>query len=155
MANSYMARALSVQTDLATVFLDGRAPLLRIDAARLRGFARAGRNPSGLTDVRAVDQLDHPFARVCAVGFACAVVARGDDQFAAYRHLAARQNLQLPECIRFQPERIDIDAKLARGRDLVDVLPAGAGRGEEFLGQRILGPQIGRASCRERVSSKV
>ena len=38
-----------------------------------------------------------------------------------------------------QAEPEQVDAKLNRGRDLVDVLPAGPGRGEEGLAERILG----------------
>jgi len=91
------------------------------------GLAGFRRDAPCLTDVRAVDELDHAGAGICTIGFARSVAAGGDDQLTVHRHLATRKNLQLPECIRLQTERKDINPQLTRSGDFVDILPARPG----------------------------
>src|ERR1700761_5194957 len=118
--------------DTAPVLLDTRVTLLAVQAPLLRSACRL-RGPALLGDHRRLaDQLDEPRAHVGAVALLRAVLAAGDHQHAVLGEPRAGERDQP------QPHRIgqgrrahDVETQLYRRRDLVDVLPAGPGRGDE------------------------
>ena len=113
-------------------------PFLASTRLALAAAARLGRAALGLDNMGLGDHFRQPAPRILAVGFLRAEAAGGDDQLAADGHLAPGDHLQPLVDVRGEPELEDVDAQLAGGRDLVDILPARPGRGEEFLAQRIL-----------------
>src|SRR3954467_14127614 len=112
-------------------------PLLLAPPPRLRRAARLGLHPLARGDVGLGDEFRQPPPRFLAVGFLGAVGAGGEDDLAFVGPAAARQLLQPRVDGRVEAELEDVAAQLHRGGDLVDVLAAGAGRGEELLLQRL------------------
>src|SRR3546814_18716586 len=54
-------------------------------------------------------------------------------------HLAPRQRFEPAISVGVETKGIDVDTKLARGRDLVDILAAGSRAREELLADRVVG----------------
>ncbi|KIU01431.1 hypothetical protein QU38_01665, partial [Staphylococcus aureus] len=77
--------------------------------------------------------LGDALAGIGAIGLLGAEPARGDHQLAARGQLGAGQRLELLIGVWRQPQPEHVDPQLDGGGDLVDVLPARPGRGEELL----------------------
>ena len=104
-------------------------------AARL---GLVGRRLAGLTWAL-LDQFRQPRPRILAIGLLRPVFARGDHDLAGRGHPAPGQRLQPRIDVGREAELEDVAAQLAGGRDLVDVLPARPGRGQEAFFQRVFG----------------
>ena len=129
---------ISPNVTFPRALLDRAALALLLHPLCLRGPARARRLALGLYHMGSGNHLRQPAARVGAVRLLRSETPRGDDELAAAGDAAAGDLLQPLVGVGMKAEPEQVDAKLDRGRDLVDVLPAGAGRGEEGLAERVL-----------------
>jgi hypothetical protein len=89
--------------------------------------------------MRAASTSSFSRARASARLASCVEAAREDDEFAGGGHPAARQRLEPSIGVGREAQREDIDAELARGCDLVDILAARSRSGEKFLRDRTFG----------------
>src|SRR5579859_1810735 len=133
------AGTVSINPRLAPACLHARPRGLGGEPALLGGLGGLGLDPPLGPNERFLDQRGDAGARLLTIGLTGAMAARGDEDAAVGVPFAAGEHLQPLEHRRRQTECIDVDAHLHRGRHLVDVLPAGPGRGEEALLDRIFG----------------
>ena len=117
--------------------LDRAALALLVDPLGLRGPARPRRLALGLDHMGSGDHFRQPAAGIGAVGLLRAEAPRGDESSPPPVTRLPAMLLQPLIGVRVKAEPEQVDAELDRGRDLVDVLPAGAGRGEEGFAERI------------------
>ena len=102
-------------------------------------MARPRRLALGLHNMGSRDHLRQPPARIRPVRVLGAEATRRDEQFAPSRYLVPGDLLQSLISLRMQSEPEQVDAKLDRRCDLVDVLSPRASRRQEALAQRLLG----------------
>src|SRR4051812_11110555 len=129
MTKSYMSAPLEITTWPGPCLFEARAPCLGVEPPQLGRPAHLGLEPLRRADMGFGEQLRQPCPRILAVGLLAAIAAGGDHDLALAGHPTAGELLQAREDVRRNPEPIDIDAQLHRGRDLVDVLAARPPRG--------------------------
>src|SRR5580704_14453256 len=118
----------------AAQVLDAAAALLAFDAALARGLGRSGRPPLDRRDGGLADQLDQAVERILPIAAPGAVALRDDDQHAVAGQPRAGEPLQTGAHVVRQRRRVAyVEAKLNRGRQLVDVLAARPRRAHEAL----------------------
>src|SRR5579862_378439 len=116
----------------AAQILDAAAAFLAFDAALARRFGRPGRPPLDRRDGGLADQADQAVERILPIAPLGAVALRDDDQHAVAGQPRAGEPLQSGAHVVGQRRRVPhVEAKLHRGRELVDVLPARPRRAHE------------------------
>src|SRR5712691_390979 len=124
---------LEPRLDLAQA-LDRGAAFLAFEAALARAPGRLGRPARDRRHRGALDQLDQPVERVLAVALLGAVALRGDHQHALVGEPPPGEALEPRAHVSRQRRRAaHVEAQLHRGRELVDVLPAGPRGADEAL----------------------
>jgi hypothetical protein len=105
--------------------LEAGAVFFGIDPALARCLWRPGRSPLPRLDCRTADQFDEAVERILTVAPLRAMTLRGDDQNAVAREPGADEPLKPRAHTLLQRWRSPhVEAKLDRGRELVDILPA-------------------------------
>ena len=116
--------------------LDLAAPPLGLEPPLLRGERRPGRAARLVAMGGALDQRGQPVARVLAVARLAGEALRENDDDAVLRRARARRDGSAARRRRRAGRRAArVEAQLDRRRNLVDVLPAGAGGAREGLAQ--------------------
>ena len=124
----------SVGADTTPQRLDAAAPRLGVDALGFGGLAGFGRATWLFALLRFGDEHGEPLARVFAVARLAREFLREDDDHAVLRRPRARQLDQLDRDVVGKARRAArVEAQLHGGRNLVDILPAGAGGANESL----------------------
>src|SRR5262249_24136424 len=113
--------------------LEPGATLLCLQPALARCGGRARGAPLARPDAGAPYQLDQPIQRILPVARLGAMALRIDHQHALAREATAGKPRQPPPNRVGRARLVDVEAKLHRGRDLVDVLPAGSRGPQEAL----------------------
>src|SRR5690349_13930142 len=117
-------RSLAIPARAAAA-LDRRVLFLRLDAAFLRRARRLRRDAPLRHVRRGDDERREPLARVGAVLRLIAEAIRLDHEHAVGREAPVAARKELRARVIGQRARVrDVEAKLDRARDLVDVLPA-------------------------------
>src|SRR5580704_7520737 len=130
----------SIRLRLPSQRLDGPAPSLLVEAANLRGERRSGRTARLFALLRFRQQRGEPRACVLAVARLAREFLGEDDDDALLRHARAGELHQPDHDVggeAWAPARVE--AQFDRGRDLVDVLPAGTGGADEGFDDLALG----------------
>src|SRR5471032_186532 len=120
-----------VETARAAFRLDVAAALLAFEPALFRAQRRLGRTPRGWAHRSLAQQFDQPVDGVGAVALLGAETLRMNHDHAVLSHALAGKAIE-PKCGIFrQHDPACVETQLCRGRELVDVLPAGAGSAHE------------------------
>jgi len=122
-----LCEAFYREDNQTTVIADAFPVLFGLNATLARCLSRPGRPPHPRLDCRAADQFEEAIERILTVAPLRAVSLRDDDQNAIAREPGAAESLKPRSHFLRQRWRLPhIEAKLDRGRELIDILPARA-----------------------------
>ena len=108
--------------------LDASAAFLDFDAALAGGGSGPGGTSRARLNGRPADEVDEAFEGILAIARLRPVTLRGDDEHAFAGHARSGELLKTrPHLGRQRRRSAHVEAKLNRGRELVDVLPARTG----------------------------
>src|SRR5215831_17116698 len=129
--NDVVSYTLIVEAACAAAGLDVAAALLAFETALFRRMRRLGRPTWRRPHHRLFQQLDQALDRVRAIALLGAETLRLDHDHAVLGHALAGEPGKARRRVMRQRDAACIETQLRRGRDLVDVLPAGSGGADE------------------------